>query len=106
MQALEGLERSFLGQRTEHDHGTNSFGKNHLHRRYAIELWHIDVHGHNVRFQLDRFLNGVFAVAGGGDYCDIRRFGQQAADQIPHQRGVVRHQHANDRAWFHGFESS
>ena len=50
LQAFESFDRALLRQRAEHDHRTDSFGQNHLHGGDAIQLWHVDIHGHNIGF--------------------------------------------------------
>ena len=52
LQAFEGFYRALLGQRTQHDYGADLFRQDHLHGADAIELRHVDVHGHDIGFQL------------------------------------------------------
>ena len=95
---LERLERDvgpFLGEGADHDHGRLVRGQQQRQGLEPRDLGHLDVERDHIGLEPDGLQDRLPAVARHAHHLDLGCRAQQVAEQPPHQRRVIDHEHAD-----------
>jgi hypothetical protein len=98
LQGLEGHVRALLRQGRDHDHGHGAEPHDPFQERQAVQPGHFDIQGDHVRVEGLDLLARDQGIRGNADDLDLGIAGQELAQNLADERGIVDDQDSNHGA--------